>query len=353
MPDSPPTTPLAFHIGQTNRALPGQKVSGDGLLVLEEPDFILFAVIDGLGHGEAAARATAVCLSVFKAGVRCGLEELLTRAHNALRGERGVVAGLLRVRRVQATFEAAIVGNVSIAHQRHVPGMPAKRVHVLGQPGVLGSTLRRMMVQTGEVCAGDVFVLHTDGIQSRAEFGPLAGLQADECADRIVAEFGKPSDDCACLVVRVVGGNARPSMLPPATRPRLPSLAGDTELVRVQRMNLTRTVDAPVAASMLLALARQLGASEKRAWELSIVASELASNATRHAGGGQLDVFFDAAQGEIVLDVRDVGSAGGISSGSGLGVGLQAVERLADSVEIERTPQGVRVIVKKRLHNPS
>lgn len=342
--------PLVFQVGQTNRALPGQKVSGDGLLVVEEPDFTLFAVIDGLGHGEAAAKATTVCLAVFKAGPRLALTDLLTRAHGQLRSERGVVAGLLRVKRRDATFEAAIVGNVSITHQRHVPGMPAKRVHVLGQPGVLGTTLRRIIVQTGEVCEGDVFVLHTDGIQSRAEFGPMAGLDAEEASERIVAEYGKPSDDCACLVVRTLGGAARSSMAPPPIRPRLPSLSGAPELVRVQRLALARTIDAPVAASMLLALARQLGATEKKAWELSIVASELASNATRHAGGGQLDVFFDADRGEIVLDVRDVGSAGGGSSGSGLGVGLQAVERLADSVEIERTAQGVRVIVKKRLH---
>ena len=184
-------TPLVFSIGQTNRAMPGQKVSGDGLLVVEEPDFTLFAVIDGLGHGEAAARATTVCLAVFKAGPRLALADLLTKAHAQLRGERGVVAGLLRIKRLEATFEAAIVGNVSITHQRHVPGMPAKRVHVLGQPGVLGTTLRRIIVQPGEVCEGDVFVLHTDGIQSRAEFGPMAGLAADEAAERIVSEFGK------------------------------------------------------------------------------------------------------------------------------------------------------------------
>ena len=343
-------TPLVFSIGQTNRAMPGQKVSGDGLLVVEEPDFTLFAVIDGLGHGEAAARATTVCLAVFKAGPRLALADLLTKAHAQLRGERGVVAGLLRIKRLEATFEAAIVGNVSITHQRHVPGMPAKRVHVLGQPGVLGTTLRRIIVQPGEVCEGDVFVLHTDGIQSRAEFGPMAGLAADEAAERIVSEFGKSSDDCACLVIRAGGGSMRPSRAPPPIRPRLPSLSSTPELVRVQRLALTRTVDAPVAASMLLAVARQLGATEKKAWELSIVASELASNATRHAGGGQLDVFFDADRGEIVLDVRDVGSAGGRPVGSGLGVGLQAVERLADSVEIERTAEGVRVIVKKRLH---
>lgn len=343
--------PLSFQIGQTNRPLPGQRVSGDGLHVHEDPDWTLFAVIDGLGHGEAAARATSVCLSVFKAGPRLPLPDLLSKAHAQLRGERGVVAGLLRIKRAQATFEAAIVGNVSITHQRHVPGMPARRVHVLGQPGVLGTTLRRIVVQPGDVCEGDVFVLHTDGIQSRAEFGPMAGLEADEAAERIVAEFGKTSDDCACLVVRVLGGSARASLSPPATRPRLPSLSGAPELERVQRLALTRTIDAPVAASMLLSLARQLGAPEKKAWELSIVASELASNATRHAGGGQLDVFFDAEKGEIVLDVRDVGSAGGSTRG-GLGVGLQAVERLADSVDIERTAQGVRVIVRKRLHNP-
>ena len=40
-----PPAPLSLRIGQTNRALPGQKVSGDGLLVLEEPDFTLLAVI--------------------------------------------------------------------------------------------------------------------------------------------------------------------------------------------------------------------------------------------------------------------------------------------------------------------
>lgn len=343
---------LSFQIGQTNRPYPGQVVSGDGLLVIEEPDFTLFGVIDGLGHGEAAARATAVCLTVFKAGPHLPLADLFTRAHVQLRSERGVVAGLLRVKHASATFEAAIVGNVSITHERQVLSRSIKREHVLGQPGVLGTTLRRINVQTGDACDGDVFVLHTDGIQSRAEFRPMIELDAREASERIVAEFGKMSDDSACLVVRVCHGAVRTSLAPAPPRPRIPSLPGSPDLVRVQRLDLSRSMDGPVAASILLALARKHGASEKRAWELSILTSELASNATRHTSGGQLDVFFDAERGELVLDLREHARAARAPSASGFGVGMQTVERLADSFDVERSERGVRVLVKKRLHDP-
>lgn len=334
---------LRFQVGQINQIMAGQKVSGDGVLVVESEHAGLFGVVDGLGHGEAAARSAKLALSMFEAEPERPLAELLERIHRALRSERGAVAGLLRIQR-SGPFEAAIVGNICVVHLRQEAGSAPKRAHILGQPGVLGSTLRRITPQRGEACEGDLFVLHSDGVQSRADLGPLAGLDAQECAERVVDEYGKTTDDASCLVIRIEGGLVRPIVPPP--RARMPSLSEAPTRTRVLRLLLLKTSDAPVAANSLLQLARKLGGAERRAWELSIVASELASNATRHAAGGQLDVFFDAEKGEIILDVRDVG---GKSSGSGLGVGLQAVERLADSVEVERTPQGARVVVKKRI----
>jgi anti-sigma regulatory factor (Ser/Thr protein kinase) len=103
-------------------------------------------------------------------------------------------------------------------------------------------------------------------------------------------------------------------------------------------------------------LARSFGLATKRAGELAIVVSELASNIVKHGIRGEIVITHDRQappSGEIRVDARDVGppirdlklamtdgydDRGPIDPAlflrrGGLGTGLGAVARLADRVE--------------------
>lgn len=109
-------------------------------------------------------------------------------------------------------------------------------------------------------------------------------------------------------------------------------------------------------------LARQLaeagGADKRQASKIAIVACELAANALKHAGGGELHIATDEER--IVLTAHDAGPpfasfAAALADGSddrgpigpadlsrhcGLGCGLGAVGRLADSIDHDTTKTG-------------
>lgn len=97
--------------------------------------------------------------------------------------------------------------------------------------------------------------------------------------------------------------------------------------------------------------------------ELAILVSELAENALRHGGGGELSlvrISGEHGQGiEVICSDQgpgfnpDAAFADGFTTGGSLGIGLGAVRRLADSCEVQALPQGVRITVRKWLASAS
>ena len=97
----------------------------------------------------------------------------------------------------------------------------------------------------------------------------------------------------------------------------------------------------------------QVGFDRRFSEEVAIVVSELAANIVRHVGRGQVEiriVHCDRERGvEIVAQddgkgIEDVACAltDGFSTGTGLGYGLGAVNRLMDQLDIASVQQGVR-----------
>ncbi len=93
--------------------------------------------------------------------------------------------------------------------------------------------------------------------------------------------------------------------------------------------------------------------------ELAILVSELAENALRHGGGGELTLTrINGERGpgiEVVCSDQGPGFdpetafADGFSTAGSLGIGLGAVRRLADSCDVQALPRGVRIIARKWL----
>ncbi|HEV8581310.1 MAG TPA: ATP-binding protein [Thermoanaerobaculia bacterium] len=127
--------------------------------------------------------------------------------------------------------------------------------------------------------------------------------------------------------------------------------------------------DVVVVSSQAGRLARGFGLPSRRAKELAIVVSELASNIVKHGVRGEIVLTFHPSHGEITVEARDVGppirdlqlamtdgcdDRGPIDPAlilrrGGLGTGLGAVVRLADQVDYREETGGKTITARFRL----
>ncbi|MCL5676525.1 MAG: ATP-binding protein [Firmicutes bacterium] len=177
------------------RLAEGEAVSGDGYLVVQSAAGLLIAVIDGLGHGEGAARAADTVRSYLTGHAADPLSDLLQGAHEAARPTRGAVVGLVRLSGEVAS--CAGIGNirtVDLTSGREIPSLP----------GCLGVHWPGAREERLPFSAGSRLLLTTDGVPpdgvpQRAD-GPLGNLveglvaQADGRDDALALAFEHPPE---------------------------------------------------------------------------------------------------------------------------------------------------------------
>jgi len=347
-------------VGARATALDGD-VSGDAFGTFRSKRGPLVALADGLGHGPRAAEASAAFLRSIEENADESFEAMFMRAHHALVRTRGVVAAAVRFDESRREVEIGGLGNITALVVRG--GTRATPLGLL--PGVLGSAYRKVRPHVLPFAVNDVVVLHTDGVRPRFDLAPVRTLSPQAAVDEILRVAGKSSDDAAVVVARAI----LPTELPSPPR----QAAVDAPAVPVDRLPLEviRIAVAGDEAACALAAreyAKKASLSPRAQWEVSIAASELATNVLKFAGTGTLALSFDGE--ELTLDVHDEGrgidhvtaavvdgwSEGAALTpdrprhpGQGLGVGLGTVHRMMDRVAIETAPgRGTRVVAHKR-----
>jgi anti-sigma regulatory factor (Ser/Thr protein kinase) len=342
----------------------GETESGDACATISRPKGPMVAVADGLGHGARAAEAAAAFVASVREAPDLALDEVFARAHRALLKTRGAVAAVARFDEARNEVEIAGIGNVAVMVSRSAD---RRTEHAVVTPGVLGSAYRAARLQTLSFALGDVLVMHTDGVRSRFDFGLLRAMPVQAAAESLVRTNAKGSDDAACVVVRGVLATV-PAVQVPASPPPPGPAPGDRMVpVRIRG-------DAECVAETARAFAKELGFGPRAQWEVSISASELATNILKFAGEGEIHLrYATAPRAAIVVEavdrgrgIADVASAvvDGFSEGAplggdrprrdgqGLGVGLGSVHRLMDKVEISTDHgRGTRVVAWK--HRPA
>lgn len=199
-----------IEYGISERSYPGESVSGDRALVKKVPQGFLAAAVDGLGHGEVARIAAAVAIATLESHADEEPEVLVQRCHQALKGTRGVVMSLASVNANEGMMVWLGVGNVE-AQLLRLSADPPTRQTLLMRGGVVGYQLPPLHTHRLNVIEGDLLIFTTDGIQSDFVRGllpadPLLRHQpVEEIADRLLARFGKTSDDALVLVIRYLG----------------------------------------------------------------------------------------------------------------------------------------------------
>jgi len=182
------------------RPYPGEAVSGDAWSIQWQGASCRIAVIDGAGHGPAAAAASQVARAVLEGHPGSSPVDVLSRCHTALRGTRGAVITVALIDAARGSLTVAGVGNIEsyLATGR-------KERHLVTQRGMLGSTMPN--VRPVEIALDDdwLLALHSDGIRARFSLqepaiGAARSLGLQELANAILEGFASPTDDALVLV---------------------------------------------------------------------------------------------------------------------------------------------------------
>lgn len=203
------TASTVLDVGVACRPAAGETESGDRHVVVPTKSGALVAVVDGLGHGEAAAVAARVAIDTVVTHAAESPARLLERCHLALRRTRGAVASLVSVDGRAGMLTWLGVGNVEGVLWRHAD-QAVRRERLVLQAGTLGVRLPGLRAAHTAVHEGDLLVLATDGLRSHfAHTQPGAGTP-QAIAERLLELHGGTRDDALVLVACVRGGEECP-----------------------------------------------------------------------------------------------------------------------------------------------
>ena len=197
--------PAELEYGVAGLALEGEERSGDLAVFAPYERGGLAVVIDGLGHGDEAAAASAIAARVIREHANAAPAALLSRCHEALRRSRGVVLTAAWFDLVDLEISWAGVGNVEARLVRGDAGYGARHDSALVLGGVVGYNLPAVRPAHTDLRTGDAVAFATDGIDADYSASLTPGLDAQRLAERILARHARANDDALAAVVRYVG----------------------------------------------------------------------------------------------------------------------------------------------------
>lgn len=195
-----PSESLPISFGVAARAHPGTAVSGDSYLIKRWGESVLVAVIDGLGHGQFALRASRTARDYVERHYDAPIERIFTGANRACRGTRGVVMAIARIDLSEGALRFASIGNIE-ARLQDGP----ERHGLLVRRGVVGLNAPLPLVKSHVWGPDSLLVLHSDGLSTRWSWDDFPGvteLSATETARRLFGRLVKHDDDAVLVVVK-------------------------------------------------------------------------------------------------------------------------------------------------------
>jgi len=179
---------------------PGERVCGDAWTSYRTPERTVSMVVDGLGHGWEASQAAQEAVAIFRKRVESGPGQILSYVHEALKKTRGAVAAIAEIRPREGTLVYAGVGNIAAV----VLSRGTSR-SLVSHNGTLGVATSKIQEFKSEWPSDGVLVVHSDGLQSRWDLSPYAGLLARHAAvigGALLRDFRRQRDDASVLVVK-------------------------------------------------------------------------------------------------------------------------------------------------------
>lgn len=184
-----------------SRPLPGQKYNGDAYFIKKYEDKVMFAVIDGLGHGQGAQEASQFAVDCLENYFRRPFTEIFQLCHQRLKRTRGAAMSLCRINLKDRVMTHAGIGNVDT---RVYSSETAPRPFCIN--GTLGVAMRMVKVDDYLLPENSIIIMFSDGISGRFSPDNLRGflnLKPQSLAKRIMDNHARENDDATIMVGRL------------------------------------------------------------------------------------------------------------------------------------------------------
>jgi anti-sigma regulatory factor (Ser/Thr protein kinase) len=196
------TWPHLARWGAVNVPLGGTGDSGDNWHVTADDGLLAALVVDGLGHGPAAADASSAAVAALAGRPVSDPALFVVRAHEAMLGTRGGVLGIAVINAVAGELAYAGAGNISgwVLHDGKSHGL-------LSREGTAGTQARppRPHVMRLPWPPGATLILASDGIRTLRDLPSYAALWSHDssvAAAVLYRDHARGTDDGCALVVQ-------------------------------------------------------------------------------------------------------------------------------------------------------
>jgi serine phosphatase RsbU (regulator of sigma subunit) len=187
----------ALVFGAASRPYPGETVSGDAWFVDRHEGICRLTVVDGLGHGPAAATAASAARSVLELVPELQPADALRACHDAMHETRGGAISIVAIDVQTGRLSFSGVGNVDgyLVQMGVVQRLVPFR-------GIVGAALPQLRTFEFDLEPDWVVVMHTDGLHRLASDSLLAAQGSpQEIAERILSSSARETDDATVVVV--------------------------------------------------------------------------------------------------------------------------------------------------------
>lgn len=191
----------AVVVGAVVDPFPGETQCGDGWNVGEDAAGPTLFVIDGSGHGPAAAIAAQAAVLAFQQRHDRDCVHAMEEVHRALAPTRGGAAALAHIDRDSRAVRFVGVGNISGA----VVSDGAIR-RMVSNNGIVGHVAPRIREFTYPYIGDPLLVLHSDGLTAKWDFDSYPGLAASHpslVAGVLFRDHRRVRDDAAVVALRM------------------------------------------------------------------------------------------------------------------------------------------------------
>lgn len=189
------------QIGALMDPYPGETECGDGWAAVELETGPIFMMIDGSGHGPAAALVAKTASAAFEGMRTADCVEAMEKLHRVLAPTRGGAAAVAFIDRSHRMVRFVGVGNISAAVVSE-----GQMRRMVSHNGILGHAAPRIREFTYPFGADVSLILHSDGLSTKWEVSDYPGIMTQHpglLAAALMRDHRRSRDDASVAVAKV------------------------------------------------------------------------------------------------------------------------------------------------------